>query len=252
MIAVFDIGGPLLAYQLLRNAGQSEVTALVLSGILPALGVLIKLIQRHRVDAVGVLVLIGIAVGTILGLTTHNPKLVLMEGSVPTAVFGLVCLGSLWTSRPLMYRFSLEFMGEDSPRGREFTSLWQHAEFRRIFILFTVVWGVAYILEAAARVVIVELTSATTALTVSKIMPYVVAGALVLWMIFYGRRAQRRGERRAAQAAAAEGTTAQDATPEDPAAQDDPEADAQDRSRPAAAPEPRHRPDPAEMTAHAH
>jgi hypothetical protein len=242
MIAVFDIGGPLLAYQLLRNAGQSEVTALILSGIFPALGVAIKLIQRHRVDAVGVLVLIGIAVGTILGLLTHNPKLVLIEGSVPTAVFGLVCLGSLWTSRPLMYRFSLEFMGEDSPRGREFSSLWQHAEFRRIFILFTVVWGVAYILEAAARVAIVELTSATTALTVSKIMPYVVAGALVLWMIMYGRRAQRRGERRAAQDPAAQDH------PDDP---DDPGTDAQD---PAATPETpeSHRPGPTEMTAHAH
>ncbi len=175
MVAVFDIAGPLVAYQLLRNAGQSEVTALILSGIFPALGVVIKLFRRRRVDAVGILVLIGIAVGTVLGLATHNPKLVLMEGSVPTAVFGLVCLGSLWTSRPLIYRFSLEFMGEDSPQGREFSSRWQYAEFRHIFQLFTVVWGVTYLAEAGARVAIVELTSTTTALAISKFMPYVVA-----------------------------------------------------------------------------
>ena len=30
MIAVFDIGGPIVAYSLLRSAGQSAVTALVL------------------------------------------------------------------------------------------------------------------------------------------------------------------------------------------------------------------------------
>jgi hypothetical protein len=37
MIAVFDLGGPLLAYALLRSAGMSAVAALVISGVLPAL-----------------------------------------------------------------------------------------------------------------------------------------------------------------------------------------------------------------------
>jgi hypothetical protein len=195
MIAVFDVAGPLVAYQLLRNAGQSTVSALVLSGILPAVGIAVKLVRRRSIDAIGILVLAGIAVGTILGLVTHNARLVLMEGSVPTALFGVACLGSLWTSRPLIYRFALEFTGEDSPRGREFSNLWQYASFRRVFQLFTVVWGVTYLAEAAARVALVELTSTSTALTVSKFMPYVVAGALVLWMMAYGRRARRRSER---------------------------------------------------------
>jgi len=66
MIAVFDVAGPLVAYQLLRSAGQSTVTALVLSGILPALGIAIKLVKRRRIDAVGILVLAGIAVQFVL------------------------------------------------------------------------------------------------------------------------------------------------------------------------------------------
>jgi hypothetical protein len=192
MIAVFDIAGPLVAYQLLRSAGQSEVSALVLSGILPALGVLINLVRRRRIDAVGMLVLAGIAVGTMLGVVTHDPRLVLLEGSVPTALFGLACLGSLWSRRPLIYRFALEFIGKDSPRGREFGSLWQYPAFRHLFSLFTVVWGVTYLAEAAVRVAVVELISASTALAVSKFMPYVVAGALVLWMQACAYRAKRR------------------------------------------------------------
>jgi hypothetical protein len=156
--------GPLVAYQLLRSAGQSAVSALVLSGILPALGLVINLVRRRRLDAVGTL----------------------------TAVFGLACLGSLWGRRPLIYRFALEFTGEDSPRGREFSSLWQYPAFRHAFNLFTVVWGVTYLAEAAARVALVELTSTSTALAVSKFMPYVVAGALVLWMTGYARRAKCR------------------------------------------------------------
>jgi hypothetical protein len=202
MIAVFDIAGPLVAYSLLRAAGQSAVTALVLSGAFPALGVIAGLLRHRRVDAIGVLVLAGIAVGTVLGLVSGNPRLVLVEGSVPTAVFGLLCLGSLWARRPLIYRFAIEFIGADTPKGRDFESLWRYPGFRHTFRLFTVVWGVTYLAEAAARVIIVETTSTGTALTVSKVMPYVVAAALVAWMVGYGRHARREGERIAAQAEA--------------------------------------------------
>ena len=203
MIAVFDIAGPLVAYSLLRSAGLSTVTALVLSGVFPAAGVIIGIIQHRRVDAVGVLVLAGIAVGAILGLVSHNAKLVLDEGSVPTAVFGLICLGSLATPKPLIYRLALEFIGSDSRQGREFTDLWQYKEFRHVFRVMTTVWGTTYLAEAAARVVIVQNTSAGTALAISKVLPYAVAGVLVLWTVGYGRYQKRRGERLAATSAAA-------------------------------------------------
>jgi len=72
--------------------------------------------RDRRVDVVGVLVLLGIAVGTGLGLASGNARLVLLEGSVPTVVFGAVCLGSLWTRRPLMYRFAVDFIGPETPR----------------------------------------------------------------------------------------------------------------------------------------
>jgi hypothetical protein len=201
-IAVFDIAGPLAAYSLLRSAGLSAVTALVVSGVLPAVGVTAGVIRHRRVDAIGVLVLAGIAVGTVVGLLSGNPRLVLIEGSVPTAVFGLLCLASLWSRRPLIYRFALEFIGADTPKGREFEALWRYPGFRHVFRLYTVVWGVAYLAEAAARVIIVETTSTGTALAVSKVMPYVVATLLVSWMVAYGRRAKREGERLAAEAQA--------------------------------------------------
>lgn len=211
-IVVFDIAGPLVAYQMLRSAGLSAVSALVLSGVLPGVAVLGGLLRRRRPDAVGLLVLAGIAVGSILGLLSGNARLVLVEGSVPTAVFGLLCLGSLRSRRPLIFRFSLEFMGADTPRGREFDSLWRYPGFRRVFWLFTVVWGAAYLAEAAARVVIVETTSTGTALAISKVMPYAVGAVLVAWMFLYGRHARRQGERLAAADQAAVPATALPAT----------------------------------------
>ncbi len=194
-IVVFDMAGPLALYWWLRSQGWTAVTALVVSGVLPAVGVVLGIARKRRVDVVGLVVLLGIALGTALGLVSGSARLVLLEGSVPTAMFGAVCLGSLRTSRPLMYRFAVEFIGEDTPRGRDFAGLWRYPGFRHAFKVVTTVWGTAYLLEAAARVVIVESTSAGTALTASKVMPVAVAGALAAWNVGYARSARRKGER---------------------------------------------------------
>jgi len=99
-------------------------------------------------------------------------------------------------------------MGPDSPRSREFESLWQYESFRHVFRVMTIVWGLAYLAEAAARVVIVELTSTGTAFAISKVMPYVVTGLLFAWMFAYGSWSRRKGERLAAEAEAQEAAAA--------------------------------------------
>jgi hypothetical protein len=197
-ILIVDVAAPLATYSLLRSAGFSTVTALVLSGVVPALGFAAGIIRRRRIDVVGALVLAGIVVGTVLGLVSHSPRLVLMEGSVPTAIFGLGCLGTLWTKRPLMYGLSLEFVGRDTPRGREMTGLWQYAEFRRIFRTITAVWGVGFLLEAALRAVIVYDASAGTALAISKVTPYIWVAGFSAWTVAYGTYRKKKGEREAA------------------------------------------------------
>jgi hypothetical protein len=205
MIAVFDIGGPLAAYGLLRSAGVSAVTALVASGVFPAVGVLIGIVRRHRVDVIGVLVLAGIAAGTVLGLTTHNARLVLMEGSVPTGVLALVGLGSLWASRPLMYYFALQFIGPDTVKGHEFAALWRYPGFRRAFRVITAVWGMVLLAEAGARAVVAATASTGTALVISRVMPYAVSAVMAAWTITYGGAQRRKGERLAAAAAGPRG-----------------------------------------------
>ena len=200
MIVIFDVAAPLVAYQWLRSAGLTAVTALLLSGVFPALHVIINVIRHRRLDVVGALVLAGIVVGTVLGLVSHNARLVLVEGSVPTAVFGVACLGSLWARHPLMFSFAREFTGPDTAKGQEMTRLWQYEGYRRIFRVITVVWGVAFLLEAALRVVIVYNTSTGTALAISKFSPFVFAAIMSAWTVAYGTHRKRKGERMAAAA----------------------------------------------------
>jgi intracellular septation protein A len=191
-IAALDVVGPLIAYALLRKAGLSAVTALILSGVLPAIGVTASAVQRRRLDIIGAVVIVGVVVGAVIGLISHNARLVLLEGSVPTAVFGLACLISLRARKPLLFGFAHEFVGPDSARGREMTRLWQFAAYRHAYRVVTAVWGVGYIVEAGVRVAIVENTSTGTALVASKFLPYVGAAILAAWTVAYARSQWRK------------------------------------------------------------
>ncbi len=205
-IVVFDTLGPAVAYFALRSAGLSTVAALILSGVLPAFGIALTVIRRRRLDSIGTLVLIGIVVGTALGLASNSAHLVLIDGVVPTAVFGVVCLGSLWSRRPLIFRFALEFMGADTAKGRDFGDRWRYPGFRHAFRVTTVVWGLAFLVEAAAQVLIIETSSTGTAKATSQLMPLGVAAVVIAWNVSYAKRGQRKGELAAA-AARARGDT---------------------------------------------
>jgi hypothetical protein len=206
MIVIFDVAGPLVAYKVLRSAGLSAVTALLGSGVFPVMGLLIRAVWHRRLDVVGALVLAGIVVGSVLGLVSHSARLVLVEGSVPTAVFGVACLGSLRAQRPLVYSLALEVVGPDTAKGREMTLFWQHEGFRRSFFVITTGWGAAFLLEAALRVVIVYSTSTGTALAISTVTPFVFAGTMVAWTIGYGALQKRKYERMEAAAGSVSGS----------------------------------------------
>ena len=195
MILVFDLGGPLLAYSLLRSAGMSAVAALVLSGVLPALGIVIGALADRRLDVIGVVVLAGLLVGTLLGLTSHNARIYLLEGSVPSAVFALGCLFSLRLRRPLIFRLAVEILGPDTRKGRDVTAAWRYPGFRRAFQMLTVAWGAGYLAEAAIRVAIVITASTGVALVCSKLIPYVFAVALSAWTLVYGEHEKKKAER---------------------------------------------------------
>jgi hypothetical protein len=173
---------------------MSTVLALVVSGVLPAVRVLATVVQHRRLDAIGGLVLSGIALGTVMGLASGSARLYLLDGIVPTVVLGFVCLLSLLSHRPVMFRVALETMGEDTAKGRAFAEMWQYARFRRIFRVITVVWGLVFLAESAVQAVIVETSSINTAKQSSNLLPVAVLVLTFAWTRNYGRRSQEREE----------------------------------------------------------
>jgi hypothetical protein len=143
-----------------------------------------------------------------LGLTSHNARLYLLEGSVPSAVFALGCLFSLRLRQPLIYRLAVEILGPDTPKGRDVTAAWRYPGFRRAFRVITMAWGVAYLVEAAVRSVIVATEPTGIALICSKLLPYAFAISLTAWTLVYGEREKKKAEHLADAHAAAAGSSA--------------------------------------------
>jgi hypothetical protein len=63
-IVLFDIAGPIVVQSAARSHGASLTVALALSGVPPAAWILIRVLWRSRVDAVGVFVLSSIILAT--------------------------------------------------------------------------------------------------------------------------------------------------------------------------------------------
>ena len=184
---------PLVAYQVLVGRHVSSVTALILTALFPAAWTIGSVARTRRVDALGALSLIFIALGILGSLISGNVRFILIKESFLTGLFGLVFLGSFLLPRPLMFYFGRQFAtGGDPPRIARWEGLWQYESFRHANRVMTAVWGIGFVLEAA-RVALVFVLPVSAFLVVSPIMVYAVIFGLTFWTIRYGRATARRG-----------------------------------------------------------
>lgn len=194
---VFNVVLPYLTYTVLSDRGVSAVAALAISGVWPAVEVLGIFLIKRRVDDFGVLALIVVGLGVLSALVFRSESLVLVKDSAATGLFGLVLLGSLLTRRPLMFYFGRKFGTDGTEEGlAKWNDLWQYAGFRRTQRVLTLVWGVVYLAEAVARVVLSYVLSTSTMVLISTVLPIVVTAALVAWTILYARRSRAAAVRR--------------------------------------------------------
>lgn len=184
---VAEVVLPLALFHALRAAGVGQWLSLLLSGAAPLLLLAHRLLTQRRADLLMVFTLSILLCGTVIGLLTGDPRLLLARESYLTGLVGLWILATVWTSRPLIYRATLTLMPEDD--AASWRHSWQHdAAFRRVIRLMTLAWGVAFLIDAAARVVMAYTLPVD-------VVPGLSAGLLVVMLVIvvqvskaYGRR----------------------------------------------------------------
>jgi intracellular septation protein A len=185
-----DIVGPLVIYRVCHGAGLPTVWSLVVSGSAPGLGVLLDWLRWRTLEVLGAVVLGGIAVGIVLAVVSGNPKFVLLEAALTTTAFGVACLVSLTRRRPLIFYFAQAFYGGRHTRaGAELDADYvRFADARSFWRTVTIVWSIAYFVEAIGLVILVQTVSTGTALIFNRTGPPAVSLLLIAWALSWGNR----------------------------------------------------------------
>ncbi|MFE7409701.1 VC0807 family protein [Streptomyces laurentii] len=200
-----NIFAPIFTYNALTDHGWTEFSALLLSGAWPVLDAVISLVWHRKLDEFALVTLLFLALTAVVSLVgAHSARALIVKDSAVTGLSGAVFLGSLLASKPMMFYFGRRFATDGTPEGAAWwNGLWRFEGFRAVMRRMTVVWGVAYVVEAVVRIVLSYLLSIDTMVVVSPFLIYGTLGLLALWTIRTAKRSRADGDARMAAAAAA-------------------------------------------------
>jgi uncharacterized membrane protein len=148
-----DLLVPTAVYYGARALGVDQTTALVLSGVVPALRVVQSVITERRINGMNTFVLAAVALGFAMSFVTGEPRVLLVRAAWGTAAFGLLLLGSLWLAKkPLVYSLANQVLSPDGQRT--LAENWErYPALQRVLRGVTAIWGVMFLADTAVRVV---------------------------------------------------------------------------------------------------
>jgi hypothetical protein len=190
---------PLLLYVLLRPHVSGDVTALAIAGAVPVVLTAAELLWRRRLDAFGVIAVVGFGIVVLVQLLSGGNALLLkLQDSVVTGPLGLVCLGSVAVRRPL----HLVVIRLLAARRPELTVVTTDPAWRRTSMVFTALVGSTLVAHALAMVVLALTLPTATFLALSRPIGWGVLGIGGACLYWYRSRIRARRARVPAEALA--------------------------------------------------
>lgn len=182
-ILLIDIALPFLTVFVAERQGVAPLYAYMAASFFPILSVALTALRRRSLDMIGLAVVVGIATGLLLGAVTADPRFALVRTGPAFALFGLACLISLATSRPLMFFAARSFAAGGEPSQVTFwnTRLQTVPAFRHRMNRVTLVWGVSALAEACLGIACAFLLPGSVALVAEPLIAVAVLGALFAW-----------------------------------------------------------------------
>lgn len=170
---LLDIIIPLVSYYVLTGVGLKPFWALVIGGSITAAVALINTIRRGRLDRLGSLVIVEIALGITLDLTVRDPRLTLARASLFILVAGVwVLVTTFFTNRPPTVDVTKGFAARKGGRKGIDAFEWlaeNSVPFMRVQRWLSSVWALMFIAYAVFRVVIVYSVSISQAVWLNEL-----------------------------------------------------------------------------------
>jgi hypothetical protein len=177
-----DIVLPVAGYYLLSACGVDDFWALTIAGLATAAHALVTTVRRRRLDGLGALVVLEIALSLVLLAVTRDPRIVLLKPSFYTAFAGVFLLGTCVAGKPFTMDMTRPMaVGGDPARAAAVDAATANsAGYRREHVRITAVWAVIWLVESVVRGWIVLETDVATGVLASQVPGLValVVGAL--------------------------------------------------------------------------
>ncbi|OPG06839.1 hypothetical protein B1L11_32070 [Microbispora sp. GKU 823] len=150
-----DVAAPMACYYLLHGAfGTSEVAALAVSGVIPAVRVVAGIVRDRTLNGLAGLTLAVNVAGIALSFVTGDARMMIAKDSALSGVISLFMMLSAFTARPVMTPGMRAFITRgNAVREAAWERLAGSARFRRAERRFTGIWGGALLADCAARLI---------------------------------------------------------------------------------------------------
>jgi hypothetical protein len=178
---VVDVFGPLAAYWLTTKLGISVFWGLALGIGIALVSTGINTFRRGKLDGIGALVLVEMAVSIGLLFWLHGTRMLLIQPSFYTGIAAVFLMWSAFTAKPLTLEGSKPFATKGAPA---WTAAWERAwkelpQFRMAHRMLTFSFGLASMADATLRVLVVYRYPINRAAWLSN-LPHLAATAILL------------------------------------------------------------------------
>ena len=184
LTVLLDVAPPLVAYYGLRAAGTSEYVALLSATVLSGLRVGYGVIRSRSLDPFALYLLLTFGLSLAVGLSTTDPKMILVGNTAVNGLGGLIFLGSCVIGTPLTQVVGDRFQTPGAPDPGDVRRR------RRIHVQLSAMWGIGLLIEVAVRLVVIANVSVDVANGVNSAITLPIIGLLVLATAIVTRRAQ--------------------------------------------------------------
>ena len=182
-----NAGLPYATYLILTYQGIPTVQALAAGAAFPIGAIIVGFIRERRVQAIGMIVLVATVASMLAALYFTSPFLALAKGSLFSALFAVLLLGSLLARRPLVY--SLATLAQDADDRQQSEQMWaSEPRYRTLMRRITLVWAAAFIVEGSLRLALIPLLPIAMFLPLSEAMSLGCIGLMLAWSWRYGSR----------------------------------------------------------------
>jgi hypothetical protein len=178
-----------LVINILAGPYMSTIDALLLASSVPALFTVGSLIWKKHIDAVGVLVVVSLLLSAVFALLFRSPRLLLLQGSAVSGLFGVALLVSLLLPRPVLFYIVRSILTQnDAHRLASFNADWAFPQVRSFYRTLTAVWGCLTVAQLLVTAVLAFTLPISLMLVLGPILNFAAITPAAHWSMHYFRK----------------------------------------------------------------